>query len=225
MAQENPRPELGFDGICIGVPVPYGYPIAPPHPAPTVSGHSAPPQTSSGSESSEKQTPRQCLMEVCVLLLFITIIWGAFAAYLVYTTPSFRVASVSVLLDKSNDSSLATCTWNLGLSVKAGKVFNEFDFNDLEVLFRCMSSSNWSRTVLVQSSNDRDPKNMTSLNATVDTLLPRSFQGSTLEFDVMFQVRFADDTIQAVCNNLTVVFLPDATEGMMEGGPRPCHID
>lgn len=26
MAQENPRPELGFDGICIGVPVPYGYP-------------------------------------------------------------------------------------------------------------------------------------------------------------------------------------------------------
>lgn len=108
-------------------------PIAPPHPAPTVSGHSAPPQTSSGSESSEKQTPRQCLMEVCVLLLFITIIWGAFAAYLVYTTPSFRVASVSVLLDKSNDSSLATCTWNMGLSVKAGKVFNEFDFNDLEV--------------------------------------------------------------------------------------------
>lgn len=153
------------------------------------------------------------------MLLIVIIVWWAYSC-LVYTSQSFKLEWISVSFDKSNNSTRAE--WNIGSSVKAGKHFKKLDYNGLNVLFRCMSP-NWSRTVLVQSSNDQDPKNMTSLNATVDTLLPHSFQGSTLGFDVMFRVKFVRDSIQAVCNNLTVRFSPDATDRMMEGGPRSCH--
>lgn len=213
------------DGICMGVPVANGYPTAPPLPASTTTtnGHFAPPPPHTGTHSDSELTENQKhwikFMTDFGSILFISafIIWFVFQGSGPSKPPSFQVQSVSVLFDKSNDSSHAT--WNLGLSVKSGEEnYDEFDYNDLDVLFRSMSS-NWSRTVVAQSSNNQDPKNMTSLSATVVTSL---FQGSMLEFDVMFRVKFVDHKIEAVCNNLTVGFSPHATEGMMEGGPRLC---
>lgn len=190
-------------------------------------------------QSGSAPPPAATCLGRCLCITFSLIVIIGVGAFLTWPPkpPSFKVESASVIFHKSNnnnssssddDDATTRAEWNIRLSAKAGTRRNEFEYNDLDVLFRLATSSNWSKTVLVQSSDDQDPKSMASLNATVETLLPpRSFDhiGSPLEFQVMFVVQFLDDDpiMKAVCNHMIVGLIsPDANEGVMEGGPRLC---
>ncbi|EYU40502.1 hypothetical protein MIMGU_mgv1a013308mg [Erythranthe guttata] len=147
--------------------------------------------------------------------------------------PKFNVESVSVsLFDNlgSNDSShavvITASEWNLGFSIDDSESMLDYtnqEIREISVFFMCVTQ-NWTGTVF-KAGKYRDLVPVL-FNATVNTLLHNYTNLPRLDFKVRLQVMYHyDHRLDVTCNNMTVDFLPNATKGIMTGGPTLCHLD